>query len=976
MRVVLETRTCEPDPLEGIMQVALETRKGKQRTPNKPGGPSKKIRLTAPEEARDELEVRIRTGSKNTLGIESFVGIDALDIGGNDSEEDDCRPVEEETAQEKIAVRRNRDRVEQANVTDHKLTSKYYLPSTIDEFLPSKIPGPDDAFIPPEWLMEAIEEVAKAEAPAPKAPPVKFDLSEEAVRFNTELLKDNGLSLERLLKEQQDTTLGFGSEFRPLDQLEKILGQHPNFGFFSEVLADGMDYRFTEELPEEERREEVKAMLERGNHKSVQEDQEEVAKLLAKDVLHGFSLPVSPEIVPDIAGAMVQPAGVVKQFSLREDGTRFQKRRLTQDLSFPITSPWASVNHRIDMDAYVEMIYGWCLSRVIHFIVALRLAYPLLLIFISKYDYSDAYRRVAHSPSAAAQSIIVFAGVAYIALRLTFGGSPNPPTWCAFSEMVTDLSNEIALCENWNHRKLRSPAQPETPSPVLMPDGIPIAQAMPLAVEIPTTVTARTDSFIDDLIRVFLDTPLNREKEPHAVPLAIHVTSRPHMGADEPVNRREIVSAPKLEAEGGPAEEQVVLGWILQTRTLLIILPSDKFGAWSSDLRIIVANGAGTYGDLESTLGRLNHVAYIIPLARHFLGKLRFRLRNRRHKRQQVTLNREEVADLDLWILFLAKAHEGISMNRVTIRQPSKICWSDSCPFGIGGFLLSGRAWRIRIPESSPIYGADISNNVLEFLGMVVTIWLAIVECEELGSEQDCILALGDNTSAIGWLYKSSKLKPGTLYYEPVQMIARQLARLIIGSTHCLASQHIKGEQNTVSDLLSYAGTARGYPHPLAPDFPCDTVLTQRFHSHIPQLIPKDFVISPLPSEISSFVIRALRTIESSLIQNKKSPTRPKTASGVDGSPSATERDSRLTPSSLSYSTEKTSSSPDLFSPSIVWLNGVKQAPFLASVRAQWFQALCAMPQAVWLRRSGVTSCKVPFTSKEAPSYSPPSGPF
>ena len=298
--------------------------------------------------------------------------------------------------------------------------------------------------------MDAIEVVANAAAPAPTTPPVKFSLSEEAIQFNTALLKDNELSLDRLLLEHQHTTLGFGSEFRPLEQLETILGQHPNFSFFSDVLSHGMSYHFTEELSEADRQAEVTAMLERGNHKSVEADSDEVGKLLAKDVLHGFSLPVSPEIVPLLAGAMVQPAGVVKQFSLREDGARFLKRRLTQDLSFPLTFKAASVNNRIDMDAYTEMIHGWCLSRIIHFIVALRLAHPLLLIFIVKYDYSDAYRRVAHSPSAAVQSIIVFANVACIALRLTFGGSPNPPTWCSFSEMVTDLSNEIPLCTNWD----------------------------------------------------------------------------------------------------------------------------------------------------------------------------------------------------------------------------------------------------------------------------------------------------------------------------------------------------------------------------------------------------------------------------------------------------------------------------------------------------------------------------------------------
>jgi hypothetical protein len=58
----------------------------------------------------------------------------------------------------------------------------------------------------------------------------------------------------------------------------------------------------------------------------------------------------------------------------------------------------------------------------------------------------------------------------------------------------------------------------------------------------------------------------------------------------------------------------------------------------------------------------------------------------------------------------------------------------------------------------SPIYGVDIENNVLKFLGIAVTVLLATIKCAKLGGKQACILALGDNTSAIGWLYKSSKL--------------------------------------------------------------------------------------------------------------------------------------------------------------------------------------------------------------------------
>jgi hypothetical protein len=88
----------------------------------------------------------------------------------------------------------------------------------------------------------------------------------------------------------------------------------------------------------------------------------------------------------------------------------------------------------------------------------------------------------------------------------------------------------------------------------------------------------------------------------------------------------------------------------------------------------------------------------------------------------------------------------------------------------------------------------------------MVTIWLVLVECKETGSEQDCILALGDNTSAIGWLFKSGKLDCDSPCYKAVQIIARKLARLVTSSSHCLASQHIKDNKNTVSDLLSFAG--------------------------------------------------------------------------------------------------------------------------------------------------------------------------
>jgi hypothetical protein len=175
-----------------------------------------------------------------------------------------------------------------------------------------------------------------------------------------------------------------------------------------------------------------------------------------------------------------------------------------------------------------------------------------------------------------------------------------------------------------------------------------------------------------------------------------------------------------------------------------------------------------------------------------------------------------------------------------------------------------------------------------------------------------------------------------------------------------------------VSDLLSFAGETRGDPHPLAPDCPSDAVLTERFHSSLSQLVPAGFNISPPPNAISCFVIQVLQTLDLSLTQSKNPPTRTKTESGADGPHSAPRPASTLTLSSLDCSSLRLSSSCAPFSPSAEWLAGAQQAPFLASVRAPWFQQLCTMPQVIWLRRSGVVSNGAPFTSKEAPSYSPP----
>jgi hypothetical protein len=58
-------------------------------------------------------------------------------------------------------------------------------------------------------------------------------------------------------------------------------------------------------------------------------------------------------------------------------------------------------------------------------------------------------------------------------------------------------------------------------------------------------------------------------------------------------------------------------------QNLTISLPLDKNDKWTSDIQKIIEYKGSSHNQLESLLGRLNHVANIMPMFRHFLGRLR-----------------------------------------------------------------------------------------------------------------------------------------------------------------------------------------------------------------------------------------------------------------------------------------------------------------------------------------------------------------
>ena len=84
---------------------------------------------------------------------------------------------------------------------------------------------------------------------------------------------------------------------------------------------------------------------------------------------------------------------------------------------------------------------------------------------------------------------------------------------------------------------------------------------------------------------------------------------------NNPLPRANVTSIPKLDGEGIPDEVKTVLGWLLNTRSFRIYLPKLKARDWSHDIKTILRDRRVTSVTLESTIGRLNHAAHIIPQA-------------------------------------------------------------------------------------------------------------------------------------------------------------------------------------------------------------------------------------------------------------------------------------------------------------------------------------------------------------------------
>ncbi|MGH7974512.1 MAG: hypothetical protein ACREBR_03205, partial [bacterium] len=588
-----------------------------------------------------------------------------------------------------------------------------------------------------------------------------------------------------------------------------------------------------------------------------------------------------------------------------------------------------SVNIRTIVEELQPCMFGQALRRMLHYIADCRRRHPKTRILMGKFDIKAAYRRAHFHGISASESITIFENTAFIALRQTFGAMSGPNNWSCISEMICDLANDIIQTEKseWDYRTVKSPHLEIIPALYRLQDHLPFHQAADANVNLPPNDKGLVDCYIDDLISICLDLEDKAARCSAAVVLALHTMGRP-VQLYEPIPRDDLLSFKKLFGEGRMEEIKVILGWEINSRRLTIALPKEKFSSWRHDIQMLCTSRHSTFKELDTLVGRLNHVGYIIPQARHFLNRIRSFKDKYDGKKTKIHLAQRHIDDLLLWKDFISQARAGMSINLLIYRDPTHVFRSDACPHGIGGYsMFSGKAWRWKIPEGLI---NRVSLNCLEFAAAVVTIWIAISKDEVANGS--CLYSQTDSTSTAGWMTKSSFDE----HHQSAPMeVSRHLARLLIHSKSCLYSQWFAGKENNVSDSLS-----RDFHIP-------DADIAYLLLSAYPDQLPDGLTINQLPHEVDSWLTSLLRRQPEST-QLPKPPTRSKLVPGTGGK-SGWQASTTATTSSSTISP-----SPSATSPLAVSLQQFDEDSSPNDAITSWVRAQSAPPWTTYHRPFGL----------------------
>lgn len=195
------------------------------------------------------------------------------------------------------------------------------------------------------WLVTTLRDICAKDEPELDMHAFCFENTKDAAKWNEKIMRSYDNNFATAINNHKNTTLQPGSEFRPLDKLEKIWKHRTNWKFIEETLREGAVYPLKQPRDEETRIADLKGMIERGNHKSCERPDlnKALKKNITKELKRGWQIPLPIPYLLELKGAGIIPMGVQDQHSINEKGERIPKPRVTHDASFPNPSGYSKI---------------------------------------------------------------------------------------------------------------------------------------------------------------------------------------------------------------------------------------------------------------------------------------------------------------------------------------------------------------------------------------------------------------------------------------------------------------------------------------------------------------------------------------------------------------------------------------------------------------------------------------------------------
>lgn len=377
-------------------------------------------------------------------------------------------------------------------------------PNQVEYFLPPTLQATEQAY-QDQAMIDLIQVLLRTDTPCKNSSPFRWHLDSDSAQHNQDVLASYDYDIEACYNSHPHSIIHPGSEFRDVHLLEPLLHLHSQWTAVKEMLTKGADMHRSEEVPLAARQEENQALLEYRNHKGARENMEVVLSAVLEDIHHGFAIALPVGAERKLPHAMMCPVGTVTQTTMTNAGDVVTRIRLAHDQTFIKLAKSKSVNMITDLKQFQCMIYGWCFVRLLHQIVALRLAYPTTIIFGIKGDIKSVFHLLHYNWKSAQQCIIYLLGYLVMWLRLCFGGTGCP--WCAVGEMAVDLGNDLLSNSAFQWDAIDSQYKEMIREPTRLAKDTPIAKALPTMFSPPLRAYGYLDIFVDDIIGVVIDAP-------------------------------------------------------------------------------------------------------------------------------------------------------------------------------------------------------------------------------------------------------------------------------------------------------------------------------------------------------------------------------------------------------------------------------------------------------------------------------------